>query len=101
MRFPACVALALVIATPVLAQDGVDEPPYADQSPRSQEAQAAPQQIGACVQLMQRAFYMADPANLERAMDAHREMEMARDAYRRGDESTCARHAIHALEDRT
>lgn len=101
MRFHACVAFALLIATPVLAQDGVDETPYADQRPRSEEAQAAQQQAGACVQLMQRAFYLPDPANLERAMDAHHEMEMARDAYRRGDEFACTRHAIHALEDRT
>jgi hypothetical protein len=49
---------------------------------------------------MERAFYLNDPASAERTLDAHREMELARDAYQDGDEDTCRRHALNALDDR-
>ena len=45
-------------------------------------------------------FYLNDPASLERTMDAHREMELARDAYQQGDEASCRQHALNALQDR-
>ncbi len=92
-------ALALLMTAPVLA----DPPREAIQVPggsveavdRAQDADGA-----SCVELMERAFYLSDPANLERTLDAHREMELARDAYQDGDEAACRRHAMHALEDR-
>ena len=105
MKVLAGAVFALLIATPVLADppadaswnstivkvpggsvDRVGSPPSADRA--------------SCVDLMERAFYLNDPASAERTLDAHREMELARDAYQDGDEDTCRRHALNALDDR-
>lgn len=57
--------------------------------------------LDGCVQLLERAFYLADPASFDRALDARQEMELARDAFHAGDAFACKRHAMHALEDRS
>jgi hypothetical protein len=57
--------------------------------------------LDGCVQLLERAFYLADPASVDRAIDARQEMELARDAFHAGDAFACKRHALHALEDRS
>jgi hypothetical protein len=103
MRYSAWAALAFLTVAPALADPPgvVDENALAAQY--SGRAQVDPLQahLDACEKLMERAFYMDDPASLERAVDARREMELARDAFHQGDGFACTRHAIHALEDRT
>ena len=107
MRVSACVLFALFFATPVLAD------PPGDYSTNVQTSQdriysdandalaARPHEVqSTCMQIMERAFYMADPASLDRAMDAHHEMEMARTAFQTGDEYACQHHAMRALNDR-
>jgi hypothetical protein len=108
MRVSVCGLLALIVATPVLAdppgdystnvqmsQDRVYSDGNAALEARQHEVQST------CMQLMERAFYMADPASLDRAMDAHHEMEMARAAFQTGDEYACQHHAMRALNDRS
>lgn len=104
MKLAACAALALLIGGPALADPPGDFQPNhdADGTWGSRESLQGPQpRLVACEQLMERAFYLSDPANPDRAADARREMELARDAFHEGDEFSCRRHAIHALEDRT
>lgn len=107
MKLSACAMLALLVATPVLA-----DPPPGNVSRNIQasnddnvivprERQLDTQYLGTCARILERAFYMADPAALDRALDAHREMELARSAYQAGDEFGCQRHAVRALDDRS
>src|SRR5580698_9240427 len=99
MKLAACAMFALAMTTPVLA-----DPPggYAgdrqaqSNSPNDVIEPMQDTRFETCVRLMQRAFYMADPRDLERALDAHREMERARDAFQDGDESACERQATLA-----
>jgi hypothetical protein len=104
MRIPAFAgALMLLASTPALAGSGDLQPTYDSEgtwSTRDQVRDVGPSG-GDCVKLLERAFYLEDPANFRRAMDARHEMELARQAFRDGDEFACTRHAIHALEDRT
>jgi hypothetical protein len=100
MRVPRCALLALLLMSTAVLASPPDDFAVNDQA----YYHAAPPQdtqLDGCVQLMERAFYQPDPANFDRAIDARHEMELARDAYRAGDEFACRRHAIHALEDRT
>ncbi|HTT99654.1 MAG TPA: hypothetical protein VMF58_16520 [Rhizomicrobium sp.] len=106
MKLSACAMLALLTATPGLA----DPPDDATRNMQMQnnytvvdpvETQPDTQHLGPCAQILERAYYMADPANLGRALDARREMELARTAYQAGDEFACERHAAHALDDRS
>jgi hypothetical protein len=105
MKVLAGAVFALVIATPVLADPPSDagwnttavtvpggSVQRVGSSPRADRA--------SCVDLMERAFYLNDPASAERTIDAHREMELARDAYQEGDEASCRQHALNALDDR-
>lgn len=104
MTLRACAALALFLSTPALADPPVDLSDSDRTQHREFDANATdPLQarLDNCQQLMERAFYLNDPASLERAVDARREMELARDAFHQGDGFACTRHAIHALEDRT
>lgn len=104
MKLAAFAMFALVMATPVFA-----DPPDEFSGDRQARSNSSDDVIDplqgtrfeTCVRLMQRAFYMADPRDLDRALDAHREMERARDAFQDGDESACEHHAILALQDRT
>jgi hypothetical protein len=102
MTLRACAALAILMSTPALA----DPPASLTDDGRTQEKFGAfatdPLQarLDTCQQLLERAFYLNDPASLERAVDARREMELARDAFHQGDGFACTRHAIHALADR-
>ena len=105
MRVPAAAVFALLMTTPVLAEPPADVIRNGGMAVPggSVEATGSPQgpQRVSCVQLMERAFYLSDPSDLERALDARHEMELARDAFQDGDEPACQRHAIHALYDRT
>ncbi len=105
MRVPAAAMLALLMATPVLADPPADVIRNGEMAVPggSVETIGSPQgtERASCVQLMERAFYLSDPSDLERALDARHEMELARDAFQDGDEPACQRHAIHALYDRT
>lgn len=94
MKLWASAALMLLMVMPVLA-----DPP--DDLAQNDQAYFRRENLDACVQLMERAFYRADPASFDRAMDARHEMELARDAYRAGDAFACKQHAVQALEDRT
>ena len=109
MNLSACGMLALLVATPVLA----DPPGDLTRNMPMSNANAAPDNdgiglldnpqppLGACVKTMERAFNMADPASPDRAYDARREMELARTAFQTGDEFACQQHATHALNDRS
>lgn len=104
MRF-AILAAALVLSAPALADPSAEaasdgQVSYGYGSDLLDTPGAHPQ-LDVCERLMERAFYLPDPGSLERAMDARHEMELARDAFHEGDEFSCKRHAIHALEDRT
>jgi hypothetical protein len=105
MRVPAAAVLALLMATPVLADPPTDVIRNGEMAVPGGSVGATDSPQGtervSCVQLLERAFYLSDPADLERALDAHHEMELARDAFQDGDEPACKRHAIHALYDRT
>jgi hypothetical protein len=94
MKVPACAMLALLMTTPVFAA-----PP--DDFTVNDQAYFGGTHLDSCVQLMERAFYMADPASFDRAIDARHEMELARDAFHSGDAAACRSHASRALEDRT
>jgi hypothetical protein len=103
MRFPACALCILVMTTPVFADP-------AGEFTRDRRTQNDPadgradslqgMSLDACVRLMQRVYYMDDPISVDRALDARRELELARDAFQDGDKSTCERHAVQALRDR-
>jgi len=102
MKVSGCAVLALlmmntaVLAGPWTDFAGSDRARFDDVSGTLQDSH-----LDACVQLMERAFYLADPASFDRAIDARRELELARDAFHDGDAFACKRHAIHALDDRT
>jgi hypothetical protein len=105
MKVLAGAVFALLIATPVLADPPADaawSSTPAKVPGGSVERVGSPQGAdrASCVDLMERAFYLNDPASPDRTLDAHREMELARDAYQDGDEDTCRRHALNALDDR-
>jgi hypothetical protein len=102
MRVPGCAIFAFLIVNPAALADPPDDFAVNDQAYFS----AAPgplmrAQLDSCVQLMERAFYRADPASFDRAIDARHELELAREAFHAGDAFACNRHAIHALEDRS
>jgi hypothetical protein len=105
VKLLACATL-LLLTTPVLA----DPPDDVARNVQNLNAytvvepgtsQPDTQHLGTCARILERAFYMADPASLGRAMDAHREMELARSAFQAGDEFACQRHAARALDDRS
>jgi hypothetical protein len=102
MKVPACMMLALFMNTAALADRPTDftGQAYAGDVLGPIDSRQGPH-LDTCVQLMKRAFYLADPASFDRAIDARHEMELARDAFHAGDAFACKRHAIHALEDRT
>ena len=104
MRFSASAMLMLVMTTSALAAPPGDTGGTVKARSNSSDDVIDPLQdtrFETCVQLMKRAYYMADPRGLERALDAHREMELARDAFQNGDQAACERHAAQALDDRT
>jgi len=106
MRF-AVIAAALVLSTPAFADPQAYY--YTANGELSNNSgddsidllQDPQPQLDNCVRLMKRAFYLADPASFDRAIDARHEMEMARTAFHQGDAFACKRHAMHALEDRS
>ena len=110
MKAFACATLALAMTGPVLADPPddfrADIQVSADNDSSSSEylpgakAGSIATQSDACVRVMERVFYMADPADLDRALNARHEMELARNAFQSGNESACKRHALLALEDR-
>jgi len=87
--------LALVISTAAFAD------PPAEFAVRGEAYSADVTHLDACVQLMERVFYLEDPASFDRAIDARQEMELAREAFHAGDAFACRRHATRALEDRS
>lgn len=103
MKISAGAVFALLIATPALADppsDAAWNSTVARVPGGSVERVGSSPDRASCVDLMERAFYLNDPPSPERTLDAHREMELARDAYQDGDEDTCRRHALNALDDR-
>ncbi len=102
MRVPACAVIALLTMNTTGLADPPDDFALNDREYfQSVSRPPADAQLDTCVQLMERAFYLADPANFARAIDARHEMELARDAFHAGDGFACKQHAIHALDDRT
>src|ERR1700753_2189128 len=107
MRVSTCALLAVFAVTPALAdprdnfssniQMSPDVYSVPDETPQDMQPDAR----NGCMRLLERAFYMPDPASLDRAIDAHHEMEMARDAFNAGDQSACEHHARRALSDRS
>jgi hypothetical protein len=102
MKVPACAIFALLMMNMAALAGPPDDFTVNDQAYfRSASGPLTRTQLDSCVQLMERAFYRADPASFDRAMDARREMELARNAFHAGDAFACNSHAIHALEDRS
>ena len=99
----------LFLTTPVIADPPTDHlmdnqdsgRNIAQDEPMWSQNSVGELQSDECVRLMERTFYMPDPANLSRAFAARREMDLARDAFRAGDQYECKRHATLALEDRS
>jgi len=107
VKLSACAAIAILVTTPVLADPpgnatrNIQMSNYNDYTVVGQDEPDTQHLSTPCVRMMQRAFYLPDPASLDRAMDAHREMDMARNAFQAGDEFACQHHAMRALGDRS
>lgn len=104
MRF-VVLAATLALSAPAFAASPADDVSNGPASFTSGsdllDTPGAHPQLDVCERLMERAFYLPDPASFDRAMNARREMELARDAFQDGDELACTRHATQALDDRT
>jgi len=103
----ASLAAALILATPVFAQQTAT-PTYTHngQTPNNSGSGAGPidpmkdatPQVDNCRQLMERAKSMAAPTNPDRADVAEKELAMAQDANDHGDYGACRDHSMAAME---
>jgi len=101
------LAVALIVATPVLAQTTAT-PTYTQsgQTPNNSGSGAgaidplrdATPSVDNCRQLMQKAKSMTAPTNPDRADAAEKEMALAVDARDHRDYAACRDHAILAMD---
>ena len=100
-------AAALILATPVLAQQTAT-PTYTHngQTPNNSGSGSGPidplrdatPDVDNCRQLMERAKSMAAPTNPDRADVAEKELAMAQDAKDHGAYGACRDHSVAAIE---